>query len=793
MTLNIITFFSCLLLLIIFRKIDRSNLKIAKLRKYSSKVFDDFKSLSETESRKFRDATIEMDILIKKSNALTGNMSSSLKDVEVRLKGLDIEKTNLKKVDEDLKVISSAARDVNKQLEFISSARHEFKDMAAKIAMLTESISSVKNESASIVQNFNNRIRERSKEITEEFDLRVDQMKGSLDEREEELIRDSEQKIEVLTSDLGRAVTAMEKQLADMGDSILDRISRKVDSVEKGIDEATMLIQQVKTLKSTLADLENNVFSDINETRETMLKSFQKEVEGIREEIAGLNENVFAGLKDKAGDLRVDINKAILDFTGKKEDLFARLETDIEKLLTKFTTVETSINNSKDGLIKTFEGEVGRIRAEFDSLSIHAVAKKDDIVQAARREAEEVRKKLEDFEEKFVTLENRLIDTAEARMDHLDSEYNSIELRINSLIEKLKTREEQINNSINGLMDGVKNEFTSMEQRITSMKSELTNYEEQSKIFSRADSMMQKADEALAGFTKILVEAQSESKTLEKVYVELDQFKEIRKNVEREIRIYDSKKDKMSEVEAEIKGILELNDVLASRFDNLKNNISKVDVVSAKIEALTTTYSHLEGRIEELREYEDMITKNLESVSKADMLMQGIDSRIKSYQRNVEKSEKRVDIIEKHLQRFEENTLVMKSREKDIIELKEKFNELEGYSEHVQRRIEQVQAMFRKVDSLKDEIETTDTRLQEMYSLTDKKMREFADFIQTVDSNSPISKQVKQGVMPGRNLSEVMIKTIRELSNKGWDAPEISRKLMVDENSVRLIINTGSL
>jgi hypothetical protein len=75
MIINLITVAACFLMLVMFRRFDQANLRMAKLRRYSSRVFDDFKKMSEKENRKFQDATIEIDILIKKSNALAKNMA----------------------------------------------------------------------------------------------------------------------------------------------------------------------------------------------------------------------------------------------------------------------------------------------------------------------------------------------------------------------------------------------------------------------------------------------------------------------------------------------------------------------------------------------------------------------------------------------------------------------------------------------------------------------------------------------------------------------------------------------
>ena len=153
MILNIITFFACFFMLIFFRKIDKSNVKMNKLRRFSSKMFDEFSKFVEVEKRKFKDATIEMDILIKKSNTLTINLGESLREIENRLDGLNLEKANLKRVEDDIKIISQAAKDVNKQIEFIALAKEDFGKMTNNISFLAENISDVKQESKEIIQN----------------------------------------------------------------------------------------------------------------------------------------------------------------------------------------------------------------------------------------------------------------------------------------------------------------------------------------------------------------------------------------------------------------------------------------------------------------------------------------------------------------------------------------------------------------------------------------------------------------------------------------------------------------
>jgi chromosome segregation ATPase len=436
--------------------------------------------------------------------------------------------------------------------------------------------------------------------------------------------------------------------------------------------------------------------------------------------------------------------------------------------------VENNVNESKDKLIRTFQNEVEKIRTEIDNLNIHAISKKDEIVQATRKEAEELRKRMELFEEKYVEMEKRLVQTAAEKIDAIDAEYSDIESRAAGLTERSKK------------------EFASLEQRLVDMKSELRNYEEQTRVFSRTDEMIKKVDDSLMNFEKILEASREEARDLEKFFENIEQIKHIRKHLDREIRAYQAKKDRFADIEREVRGLAELVDLVQGRADEMQAQTSKIDSVNSRIGALTETYTDLERRIHELQEYDEIIARNLDSVNKTEIVMQSIDGKIKSFQKTLERSDKRVEKMTEHLNHVEENTLFLKTRESEIQEVKDKFNEIDGLSAHIEKRIDQIYAMFQKIETLRKEINDTDNRLQGMFNETDRKMKQFADFIQAVDSN-PIAKQIKGEMAAVRNVNENMINTIRELSSKGWSSDEIAKKLRVEENSVRLIINTASL
>ncbi len=715
MIINIATVGICFLMLVIFRRMDKSNVKMAKLRRYSGKIFEDFKKMAEKESRQFHDATIEMDILLKKSGAVAKSLGESISEIENRLKGLDIEKNNLKKVDEDLKVISSAAKDVNKQIQFIATARESFADLSKSVTLLQDSVDNMNLDLNNNIQNFEDRLRERSRDISEEFYINAENLKIDLERRENEMSQSSRERVFKLTEEFTNNMTAMEKRVSESEDILVENFKIKISPLIKTVENAENLNRQLNNLQETFSTMENTFFDEF---------------------------------KSKTNEMKSGIN------------------SDIEKLRDKMAAVEGTITESRTKLIQSFENEVSKVRTELDNLSIHAVSKKDEIIQATRREAEGIKKTIEDFEDKFMVLENRMIDTAEEKIDNIDSEYQNAEMRLNTLITKIRDEETQMERG-----------FELLENRLGELRTEIVKYEQNNEVFGKADELMRKVNE------------------FEKFTADIEQIKELKKTADKEIRTYMARKEKLADIENEIKGLMEVNDIVMEKSDKLLDSVSKVDSVNSRIDALTETYSMIDRKINELREYEDTISRNLDSVSKSDLIIQSIDSRIKSFESVMDRSDKKLDSIGGKLKRVEEEALILKTKEGDIREVKDRLNEIDSLSGIMEERIKQIQAMFQKVEGIRREIDFTDSKLQQMYDATDQKMKEFSDFIQAVDNNNPILKQVKgnAGAIPGKNLNDGMVRTVRELSNKGWDPESISRKLMIDENSIRFIINTTSL
>jgi chromosome segregation ATPase len=686
--LNAVTLFLCVGILIVFRKMDKSNIGISKLKRYSDKIFDDFKKLAENEQRKLKDATIEMDVLSKKSNNLTANLSFMMKEIETRLNSLSMEKENLKRVEDDVRVISDAAQDVNRQIEFIGEAKRDFSGVADKILFLQQSLAEIREESGSLLNGFNIKLRERSKELSDEFASMVNEYADDFTERKNQLFE----------------------------------------------------------LKATAGDLENTVFADIKEKSQQMkddIKHAVSEFSSIRSGFIGRVEEDIEKVYEKIRNAEISVSASktnlIEHFQNEVSSARRDIDADIEKVYEKIRNVEINVNSSKTDLIESFQNEVSNARQEIDNISIVTVTKKDEIIKSARDEYQRAAANLEKMSEK------------------------------------------------------IKDDLLSTEQRLNDMKDEIMDYEQKTNIFERADSLTDNVENAVLRLNGLLETARKEYEEIEKFMDDSENFKELRKSVEKEIREYQIRKEKLADVETNIQNLLEKSELAINGMDMIKQNVTKVDYIDARIDAIAIKYSDLDSKIEELREYESLVDKSIEAAGKSENLIKSVDVKIQNFQKSVEGSEKKVERLNGHLQDFESKTYKLKNRMQEIEELNDKLDEVDSMRELMEQHVKQIQSMFKKVSDLRENIDDTDSRLQKMCNKADEKMREFATFIQSVDSDSLISKQVNRDAPAGKNINEHLIKTVRELSDKGWEPDDIAKKMFIDESQVRLIINSAKL
>ena len=556
--------------------------------------------------------------------------------------------------------------------------------------------------------------------------------------------KDNLERVEENIQIISNAAQDVNKQMEFIGiakreiNTTADRILGLQQALTAAGNESAALLEEFKTkLREHSRELSGGFLSVIDEHASKLNENGDR-IYDLKLTLSDLENSVFANIKEKSDEMKEGIERAVTEFSSLKNDFSNKLNNDIEKIHEKLHNVEKTAEDSKANIIESFQNEVNRSRQEIDNINLLTIAKKDEVIKSARNEYQ-------------------------------------------TALSKLET-----------MSDKMKDEFSATERSLNFLKDEILEYEQKNKIFERTDSLTENVEEAVTRLSDILEKAQKEYGEINKFMEDSEAFTEVRKSVEREIRDYQARKTRLDTIESNIQNLMELSDAALNRVDTINNNVAKIDFVNSRIENLGKSYSDLESKIEELREHESLIHKNIEAANKSELLIKSVDTKLQGFQKTVDGSEKKAERLGKQLHDIESKTYELKNRMREFEDVNNKLDEIDSMRDLMEQHVKQINSMFSKVTNLRDNIDETDERLQKMYTQANEKMKEFATFIQAVP-DSLISKQVNNGVPSGKNINENLIKTVRELSDMGWEPNDIARRMMIDENTVRLIINTDKL
>lgn len=694
MIINIATCLFCVILLLFFRRIDKTNNAAKNVRQNFQKMSADIITLAAKEKRELSDSVTEADILIKQANNSLKLLTDMLAEISSRMKGIQEDNNSLKKVEDDIRLIASSAEDLNRQMEFIAQAKQDFTTVTDKILKLQQNITEARGESESLITEFSDKLRNRSRELTDEF-----------------------------------------AQTVAKHSSDLEHISEIV------------------------GDLENTVFEDI----QTKTKELKETVKSSADEIVSLKDAMLGDVKREAAEIYNKIHEAEEDIVRSKEVILEDFHTELSNARSDIEKFTNAFDSTKSKIIEGFKDEVNLAKKEIDNINIVTIEKKEEIVQSARKQADELRKKMDGFD-------------------------NSINIKISQMRDDYQNAEDRLD----AMNEKIKKDFMSMEDRLAQIKEEIINYEQQNRVFERSDSRMEEVANSIDELGSQLSEAKKISEDITAFMHNADEFRDLRKNIDRELRDYQARKENIDSVAANIRNLMDTGDIAFNRMDEISSKMQTIDYVNNRLNALADSYSDLDEKINELKSYNNIIDKNLTAAEKTESIIREMDGKVQSFKSVVERSDKKAERLVENLKNIEEKTAVLNTKKRELEDLQEKFDYVDTLGNVMQQKVEQITAMYNKVEGIQHEIDRTGEHLQQMFTRTDEKMREFSSFIQTVEPENLISKQIKKKAS-APNINEALIKTVRDLHAKGWEEEDIANKMDIDENSVRLIVNTSSL
>ncbi|MBN1835739.1 MAG: hypothetical protein JW820_07805 [Spirochaetales bacterium] len=296
---NLLAIFIVLIILIIYRQLDRNNRSLEKVKKYSDKIKDDIGALVEQKTAAMKDLAIELEVNLKTGKEVLRRVRDSEEALAQRAKGIDEVRVRLDGYDKTLEELVSMTARVEDNLKRVQSESLFVDKVGRRIAVASEGLERIEQGIGKVEERFRKENLEQLAAVREEVFRDSEQRVASL----AEVVSGSEQRIK----DYGTYVTRLEARGQELERQVMERLTKGCEQVEVEAKSrrAATLNQFVASLNKLLGDadsrskvLKKNLVESVAEI-EGRLVEHQKRLEEAVKRGESLEGKIFAGLKEQ--------------------------------------------------------------------------------------------------------------------------------------------------------------------------------------------------------------------------------------------------------------------------------------------------------------------------------------------------------------------------------------------------------------------------------------------------------------------------------------------------------------
>lgn len=464
---DLITLVVVLLILVIFRAMDRNNRSLEKLKRFSDKIAENLSATVAQKTTEVRDLSLELQASLK-----TG------REILVRARG----------VEEMLQGRSSDIEEIQARFTEYDKALEELTGMSARV---DKNLARIKDES--------------------EF---VDGMGRRLEEAAKKL-RDVEQRIPMIQEDfsarIGSAIESARGELASVAGSARDELAAGIDAaraeLRAGVEAATGdLATAVQTTRGELAAGVESRVAGIAEQlsqSEARVKDFSaylarleaREEQAERERLEGLNK----ALGDLEASLRGKLAAAARQGESLENEVFARLSSRIQEdeasISRSIQTLETrlsdyqgdveyriksleesgaDIEGLRKSLYQAMEKMTTTVRSEMKALGAELTAGWTAEIASASSAREQLRTGMAELEQGLAELKNRAYQDVESKLAVFEDEFfASLRERSSAMQEKVKVWQADLEGRVSTFESEVKERLGSADEAIQGLRETL--------------------------------------------------------------------------------------------------------------------------------------------------------------------------------------------------------------------------------------------------------------------------------------------------------------------------------
>ena len=714
---NIITLLIVIVVLIIYRQLDRSNRSLDKVKRYSDKIKGELSGFVENKTTELKNLSIELDVHQKSAKEILKRITSIEDGLKGKTAGFDKIQARITEYDKalsDLVTMTARVEENLKRLhqesEFVDMVGRHLKEAGTRMAAIEKSLPELKDEFARInekemkevsarvikavkddLATIERQVGEAEKSI-KGFATYLTTLEGRRDALEAQTVKSLQTAFQGFVQNAKDTSIELRKQFETNLNVLLEKAAKSGETVT---DRITMLqkelSQEVEATEHALADK----LEAFQERVGAIEQTYQENLRDVSERAKNLEDDVFVQLQGHIEGRAREVQKQLSTALGETKTVLESSRKEISQMFgetrSRLAVWQAEIQKFADDKETEFNAKYERFTREVGERIDSYAAQTDKVKGDQERE-------LASFHADMSDKLDSLIETVDEKEQSFQSSLEDIEKRNNSLADSVMERfasnvtdfEERMNNRLVDVESRVAEYESDVSYRFTKMEEANVDVEE---LERNLREVMEKIKAKIQGdfdlFTSQLSDRRAEErKRAEAELASIHQaVEELEKGLtELKSKAYENVSAKLQVFEDDF-----FSD-LRSREENLNAKVAEWQVdMKDRLSELSSEGVRIRDQLE--REYAEELTAKLaEQQNRVLKSYEAFEERALSFEDGIKK---RMDLSDSSTHSFEE------SIRQELVEARDAAQALfrREFAEHAEQIDDRVKEYGREIES----------------------------------------------------------------------------------------------
>ncbi len=427
---NIITLLVVVIILAIYRQLDKNNRSLEKIKRYSEKIKDELDAYVDSKTVEVKNFAIELDVHQETGKAILNRISKAEDHLESRASYIEKMYERINEYDKALDELTQMTLRVQDNLdrlheesEFVDKVGKRVKEAGLSIIKLEKEIPGLKTEFAkenikelkivrTVVLKDTQKVISRIRDEIATGETRINNfttMVKTLENTKETMEKETVQSIQKFldeqvyrTEQSGEQLTA---ELIDRFDTILTGKIEEAESVEAGmqesfekisehvaskVEEIDQKVDQFRTQVSTVERDYKKSFSLIQSNLDEQTLNIEKTGEQLTVKLSDKFDNILERKREEANSIELGMQEAFGKISEHSASTVGEIEQKVDQFRVQVSAVERDYRNSLSLIQSNLDEQTLNIEKTGEQLTVKLSDKFDNILERKREEANSI-------------------------------------------------------------------------------------------------------------------------------------------------------------------------------------------------------------------------------------------------------------------------------------------------------------------------------------------------------------------------------------------------------------------